>query len=98
MCEARQAEAALYAALATVATSVTTPESVPPDPPAANGHTVDADNFVATAAAVLAHPPPARRCYACHGARYWQRPDGSEWVCATCHPPPVPRPTVEVGP
>lgn len=32
-------------------------------------------------------PPPIVRCYACDGATYWPYPDGSGWVCATCHPP-----------
>lgn len=33
----------------------------------------------------------ARHCYACGETRYWQRADGSDWVCATCHPPLGPR-------
>jgi hypothetical protein len=32
--------------------------------------------------------PPAYGCFTCQCRRYWLRPDGSEYVCAWCHPPP----------
>ncbi len=39
--------------------------------------------------------PPAP-CGACHGRRWWLRPDGTEWVCATCHPAPLPGEVTEI--
>ena len=31
---------------------------------------------------------PTRPCFACGGNRFWLRPTGGGWLCATCHPAP----------
>lgn len=39
-------------------------------------------------------PRPPKRCWTCGMTRWWWRPDGSEQVCGTCHPPDYRRATI----
>lgn len=36
-----------------------------------------------------AQAQPTARCWPCHGTRFFRRGTGP-WICARCHPPPVP--------